>query len=116
LTITLVQIQPGGKQRIHSHGPEQVYYILNGRGRMTVAGETREVQAGDCVFIPSGMPHGLENLTGVVLEYLSAAAPKFDGKDLEAMWPLPSETEESAGKGGGARAQGVSDSHPDDRV
>jgi len=36
LTTTLAVIQPGGEQRIHSHQPEQVYFILEGTGLMTV--------------------------------------------------------------------------------
>src|SRR5204862_7197829 len=57
LTTTLAVLQPGGAQRMHSHRPEQVYFILEGSGLMTVGGETRRVGAGDCVFIPSGLPH-----------------------------------------------------------
>jgi len=36
LTTTLAVIQPGGEQRLHSHRPEQVYFILEGSGLMTV--------------------------------------------------------------------------------
>ena len=30
LTATLVELKLGGHQRIHSHLPEQIYYILEG--------------------------------------------------------------------------------------
>lgn len=95
LTVTRVDIEPGGSQRIHHHAAEQVYFILEGRGRMTVGEETREVSAGDCVFIPGDSPHGLENRSESPLRYVSAAAPSFAAGDLEAWWPLPSEAEES---------------------
>jgi mannose-6-phosphate isomerase-like protein (cupin superfamily) len=62
LTTTLAVIQPGGEQRIHSHRPEQVYFILEGSGLMTVGGETQRISPGDCVFIPSGQPHGLKTM------------------------------------------------------
>ena len=42
LTTTLAVIQPGGEQRIHSHRPEQVYFILEGSGLMTVGSETKQ--------------------------------------------------------------------------
>src|ERR1043166_7926711 len=61
LTTTLAVIEPGGEQRIHSHRPEQVYFILEGSGLMTVGGETQRVGLGDCIFIPSGQLHGLKN-------------------------------------------------------
>src|SRR5262245_14815388 len=93
LTTTLAVIQPGGEQRIHSHPPEQVYFILEGRGLMTVGDETRRVEPGDCIFIPSGQPHGLKNHGGVTLRYFSAAAPAYPAAHLDKTWPLPSEGE-----------------------
>lgn len=93
LTTTLAVLQPGGEQRIHSHRPEQVYFILEGSGSMTVGSATRKVAAGDCVFIPSGQPHGLKNDGDVILRYFSAAAPAYGAGQLERSWPLSSEAE-----------------------
>ena len=97
LTVTCVEIEPDGRQRVHSHSPEQIYFILEGRGQMTVGQETREVRPGDCVFIPSDVPHGLENTTANLLRYVSAAAPAFRTDELDGLWPLPSEVDESGG-------------------
>ena len=94
LTTTLVDIEPGGEQRIHRHSPEQVYFILAGAGEMTVAGETRTVGPGDCVFVPSGNPHGIANRGEVLLRYFSAAAPAFAAEELAALWPMASERDE----------------------
>jgi mannose-6-phosphate isomerase-like protein (cupin superfamily) len=88
LTTTVVELAPGGQQRVHSHEPEQVYFVLEGRGSMTVGQETAEVGVGDCVFIPSGMPHGLSNRGPGPLRYFSAAAPAFSRDELERLWPL----------------------------
>jgi mannose-6-phosphate isomerase-like protein (cupin superfamily) len=90
LTITLVEMAPGGLQRLHAHEPEQTYFILEGSGMMTVGSERRPVQAGDCVFIPSNSPHGLENTGGAILRYLSAASPSFTKEECAQFWPLPS--------------------------
>jgi len=94
LTTTLAVIQPGGEQRIHSHKPEQVYFILEGNGLMTVGDETQRVGPGDCVFIPSGQPHGLKNEGKTTLRYFSAAALAYPTGHLEAVWTLKSEAEE----------------------
>lgn len=88
LTITIVEMQPGGVQKLHSHEPEQMYYILEGRGIMTVDGEEEPVQAGDCVFYPSFAEHGLKNTGDTVLRYLSAASPSFTLEQCEQLWPL----------------------------
>jgi mannose-6-phosphate isomerase-like protein (cupin superfamily) len=93
ITTTLAMIQQGGEQRIHSHRPEQVYFILEGRGLMTVGTETQRVGPGDCVFIPSGQHHGLKNDSEVTLRYFSAAAPEYPPGHLEKTWALKSESE-----------------------
>lgn len=91
LTTSLVEIRPGGNQRIHDHIPEQVYFILKGNGLMTVGDEKAHVGPGDCIFIPSQTPHGLENDREKLLRYFSAAAPAFEPRQLETLWPLKSE-------------------------
>jgi mannose-6-phosphate isomerase-like protein (cupin superfamily) len=94
LTTTLVEIAPGGHQRIHRHSPEQVYFIVAGTGEMRIADETRTVVAGDCVFVPSGSDHGIANRGDGVLRYFSAAAPAFAAEELTALWPMTSEFDE----------------------
>jgi mannose-6-phosphate isomerase-like protein (cupin superfamily) len=96
LTTTLVEIEPGGRQREHAHQPEQTYHVLEGAGLMTVGDETTRVGPGDCIFIPSGASHGLTNDGQAVLTYLSAAAPSFSPEELKQFWPLKSEAEEEA--------------------
>jgi mannose-6-phosphate isomerase-like protein (cupin superfamily) len=91
----LVVIKPGGEQRVHSHAPEQVYFVLEGSGVMTVGADTRNVGPGDCIFVPSEAPHGLRNEGGEALRYFSAAAPAFETSDLLSLWPLSSESDEA---------------------
>ena len=93
LTTTLVEIDIDGIQRIHNHFPEQIYFILEGFGQMTVGNETQTVEVGDCIFIPSNEPHGLVNVGNEKLIYFSAAAPSFTKEELINLWPLQSEEE-----------------------
>jgi mannose-6-phosphate isomerase-like protein (cupin superfamily) len=88
LTTTIVEMQPEGVQKVHSHGPEQMYYLLEGEGAITVGNETEIVHAGDCIFIPSNTPHGLENTGASLLRYFSAASPSFGREETERLWPL----------------------------
>jgi mannose-6-phosphate isomerase-like protein (cupin superfamily) len=98
LTVSLVEMEPGGVQHLHAHEhePEQCYYILEGSGLMSVAGEERPVGAGDCVFIPSLAEHGLKNTSGTTLRYLSAASPSFTAEECRKYWPMKSIEEEKA--------------------
>jgi mannose-6-phosphate isomerase-like protein (cupin superfamily) len=91
LTTTLVEIEAGGEQRVHSHLPEQIYFIMLGSGVMSVGEETRTVTEGDCILVPSGAPHGLRNSGTGVLRYFSAAAPSFTAEQLRKWWPLESD-------------------------
>ena len=52
-------MQPGASTTPHYHPKtEDIYYILDGTGRMTIDGQTRDVGPGDAVAIPPGAAHG----------------------------------------------------------
>ena len=92
LATTLVEIEPGGKQRVHQHKPEQVYFIINGIGKMIVGNEHQIVNSEDCIFIPSNESHGFENIGESKLQYFSAASPSFTKDELINFWPIESES------------------------
>ncbi len=78
LAATWVTVEPGSRQIVHHHVSVQIYVIIQGGGLMHVGDETRPVSAGDLIYIPSDAPHGIENNTGALLVYVSAATPAFD--------------------------------------
>lgn len=67
--------------RHHHLETEEVYYILHGAGRMTVGEETREVVAGDAVFIPRGHLHTLENTGPEPMTILLVCGPAYSFAD-----------------------------------
>ncbi len=67
--------------RHHHLETEEVYYLLAGRGRMTVAGETREVAAGDAIYIPRGAMHALENTGDEAIRLLLVCGPAYSRAD-----------------------------------
>jgi mannose-6-phosphate isomerase-like protein (cupin superfamily) len=83
LTVTWVDVPPGGEQRAHSHpDSEQVYVIVRGSGRMRVAGDDERVSEGDLVFIPPAAEHGILNDSAEPLVYISAASPPVSMAEL----------------------------------
>jgi mannose-6-phosphate isomerase-like protein (cupin superfamily) len=75
-------LPPGAAVGRHHHlETEEVYYLLEGRGRMTVAGETREVAAGDCIYIPRGATHSLENTGDAPVRLLLVCGPAYSRED-----------------------------------
>jgi mannose-6-phosphate isomerase-like protein (cupin superfamily) len=81
LAVTWVTVEAGARQILHHHTPVQVYIIIQGGGLMHVGDETRQVNEGDLIYIPSDMPHGIENNTSHPLSYVSAATPSFSLPD-----------------------------------
>lgn len=90
LTITWVDVEPGARQKIHAHDPEQVYVVVAGEGRMTVGDDERAVEAGDLVHIPANTDHGIENTGEETLEYVLAATPAFPDEEVEAFYDAAS--------------------------
>ncbi len=78
LAVTWVDVEPGGRQIPHNHPEVQVYVIVAGKGRMLVGDEQKEVGAGELVYVPSNLMHGIENIGEGTLSYVSAASPAFD--------------------------------------
>jgi len=62
--VVLFEIEPIGKIPDHSHGA-QWGIMLDGKMKLTIAGETRLYEKGDRYFIPSGTVHSAEFLTTV---------------------------------------------------
>ena len=64
-------LPPGTSIGLHTHGNnEELYFILEGEGAMTVNEEQRRVVKGDLILNPPGGTHGLENRSNKNLSIL----------------------------------------------
>lgn len=53
-----LSIRPAGTiDNQQPHRQDEVYYVISGRGSITVAGEQRAVQPGSLVFVAAGVEH-----------------------------------------------------------
>ena len=60
LRLGLNCFEPGQDQKIHAHaGSDKFYMVLSGRAKVVVGSEARDVGAGDLVFAPAGVVHGI---------------------------------------------------------
>ena len=58
ITMGYTVIYPTGKTTGHAHDDmEEVYYILNGKGKMVIGDDEFPVQAGDAFYVPFGEFH-----------------------------------------------------------
>jgi len=86
ISIQVTDIEPDGMQFVHSHEQEQYYYIISGTGLMVIDDQSKEVEEGDAVFIPSNSTHGIKNIGNDRLIYLTANQAFGERREKE-LWP-----------------------------
>jgi mannose-6-phosphate isomerase-like protein (cupin superfamily) len=57
LSAGLYVLEPGATDPQSPHTEDELYYVVAGRGLVTVGDETRAVTAGSLVFVPATVPH-----------------------------------------------------------
>lgn len=63
LSLGLYVLAPGEADRQRPHTEDEAYYVLAGRGRITVGEDVRDVSAGSIVFVAAGVPHRFHDIT-----------------------------------------------------
>jgi quercetin dioxygenase-like cupin family protein len=74
LTAGMAELEPGGWLGLHRHDPAEIYFVLQGRGLLTLDGAEYVVTAGSAVFIPGDAEHGIRNDGTALLRFLYAFA------------------------------------------
>jgi mannose-6-phosphate isomerase-like protein (cupin superfamily) len=63
LSVGLYVLAPGEPDLQQPHTEDEVYYVISGRGRITVGDEARDVRTGSIVFVAAGVPHRFHDIT-----------------------------------------------------
>lgn len=82
LKPTFCLIKPGDQTTPHAHFEPEFFFIIRGQGIMTIGENSRSIQAGDLVKIPSFTQHQLTNTENESLEFLSVYTESLDVPDL----------------------------------
>ena len=81
-SLAEARLAPGGSTAPHHHPQtEEIYYILEGEGRMQIGDDVRAVSVGDAIAIPPGEIHTIANSGQVVLKFLCCCAPGYENDD-----------------------------------
>jgi mannose-6-phosphate isomerase-like protein (cupin superfamily) len=81
-SLAEARLPVGGSTQEHYHvRTEEIYFLTHGCGKIRVAGETREVRAGDAIAIRPGQRHKLWNTGRDVLRLLCCCAPGYEHDD-----------------------------------
>ena len=62
LSAGLYVLEAGAVDPQSPHTEDELYYVVAGRGAITVGAETREVTAGSLVFVAATVPHRFHDI------------------------------------------------------
>lgn len=63
LSVGLYVLAAGQPDLQQPHGEDEAYYVVSGRGRITVGAEARDVRAGSVVFVAANVAHRFHDIT-----------------------------------------------------
>lgn len=76
MSCGVVQLEPGKGHERHNHpNAEEMLYVVRGEGEQEIGDETRDIQAGDMLYIPKGVYHGTINTGWEPLVLIAVYAP-----------------------------------------
>ena len=79
-------VTPGEKTLLHKHlKSEELYFITQGNGKMTLGNTSIEVANGHCICIPPNTPHNIENTGDIDLKILCCCSPAYSHNDTELL-------------------------------
>lgn len=79
LVMGVAEIPPGARLPLHHHDPEETYFVISGRGHMTINGNEAEIGPGSAVYIPPKVKHAVRCIGGEPLVFVfSFACDRFD--------------------------------------
>jgi quercetin dioxygenase-like cupin family protein len=76
LLLGLNCFEPGQSQPAHEHaGADKFYLVLSGKARISVGDETRTAAAGELVWAPAGVAHGVDQALERTVLLIGMAPP-----------------------------------------
>lgn len=83
-SIAYAILGPGGSSLAHRlKGSSEVYFIIQGKARISIDEEEEFIQAGQAAFIPPGSWQHLENNGAEDLRFLCIVFPRWRAEDEE---------------------------------
>jgi len=71
IEVGLVRLSSGSSHPLGCHDDEEeVYVVLEGKGRLRLGDQEHEVEAGTAVYVPRNVPHQMTCLSGEELAYV----------------------------------------------
>lgn len=81
LSLAVARLPAGKASRPHTLTQTELYFILEGQGRMHINDETRAVGAADAILIPPRSVQWIENTADSELRFLAVVSPPWREED-----------------------------------
>lgn len=83
MDLGILHLQPRRKTLPNRHPrSEEMFYLLKGKGTITVEEETEEIEAGVAIYIPENVIHHFENTQDEEMIFILVHAPPEDAEDV----------------------------------
>ena len=83
MDLGILHLQPRSKTLPNMHPrSEEMFYLLKGKGTITVEDETEEIEAGVAIYIPENVVHHFENTQDEEMVFILVHAPPEDAQDV----------------------------------
>ncbi len=70
LTMGIAEIPPGDSLLPHHHQPVEVYYVVQGAGKVEIEGRVASIGPGSAIFIPGNAKHRTSNTGTAPLRFV----------------------------------------------
>jgi mannose-6-phosphate isomerase-like protein (cupin superfamily) len=84
-SLAVAEVEPGGRSYRHRLRQTEVYYVLEGHGRVHVGNETADLSRDSAVLIPGGTEQWIENLADQTLRFIAIVSPPWSAVDDERL-------------------------------
>lgn len=78
-------VPPGFENGLHTHGPNEVFHVIDGEIRLHIDGEDEVLGAGSSGYVPAGVVHGFENRADDVSRVIAVMSPGGAEQFFEAV-------------------------------
>ena len=84
-SFAIAEVEIGGHSYRHRLRQTEIYFILDGRGRMHVDDEVQDLGVGDAVVIPAAAEQWIENVGAERLRFVAIVNPPWRAEDDERL-------------------------------
>lgn len=84
-SFAIAEVEVGESSYRHRLRQTEIYFILNGRGRMHIDAETRDLGVGEACVIPADAEQWIDNIGDERLRFVAVVSPPWRAEDDERL-------------------------------